>query len=114
VHGLTWCQRSEILKNEIKTYAHKLRNKIQKKDPNPVLATLKLHCKMVSMTTLLDTTKIETRLFINNEFVDSVSGKTFDTVDPATAQVICSVQEAGAADVDNAVSIGPVCVNRIH
>lgn len=56
------------------------------------------------MTTLLDTTKIETRLFINNEFVDSLAGKAFDTIDPATEQVICSVQEAGAADVDKAVS----------
>ena len=60
---------------------------------------------MVSMTTLLDTTKIETRLFINNEFVDSLAGKAFDTIDPATEQVICSVQEAGAADVDKAVSM---------
>ena len=60
---------------------------------------------MGSLTKLLDTTKIETRLFINNEFVDSVSGKTFDTIDPATEQVICSVQEAGAADVDKAVSM---------
>jgi hypothetical protein len=59
---------------------------------------------MASMATFLDTTKIETRLFINNEFVDSVSGKTFDTINPATEQVICSVQEAGTADVDKAVS----------
>ena len=69
---------------------------------------------MGSLTKLLDTTKIETRLFINNEFVDSVSGKTFDTIDPATEQVICSVQEAGAADVDKAVSMVNVCcVNRV-
>jgi hypothetical protein len=64
---------------------------------------------MASMTTLLDSTKIETRLFINNEFVDSLSGKKFDTVDPATEQVICSVQEAGAADVDIAVGMS-TCV----
>ena len=45
----------------------------------------------------------ETRLFINNEFVNSVSGKTFPTVNPVTEEVICQVQEADAADVDLAV-----------
>jgi len=47
--------------------------------------------------------EIETRLFINNEFVNSVSGKTFDTINPATEETICSVQEADAADVNIAV-----------
>jgi acyl-CoA reductase-like NAD-dependent aldehyde dehydrogenase len=54
---------------------------------------------------LVDISKLETRLFINNEFVNSVSGKTFDTVNPATEEVICSVQEADAADVDKAVRV---------
>jgi hypothetical protein len=58
-------------------------------------------CKMVSP---VDVTKLETRLFINNEFVNSASGKTFDTVNPATEEVICSVQQALEADVDKAVS----------
>ncbi len=48
--------------------------------------------------------KLETRLFINNEFVNSVSGKKFETIDPATEEVICSVHEAGPEDVDKAVS----------
>jgi aldehyde dehydrogenase (NAD+) len=52
----------------------------------------------------IDVSQLETRLFINNEFVPSISGKTFDTVNPATEQVICSVYEAEAADVDKAVS----------
>lgn len=56
------------------------------------------------MVSSVDTTKLETRLFINNEFVNSVSGKTFDTVNPATEEVICSVQQALEADVDKAVS----------
>jgi len=46
---------------------------------------------------------LETRLFINNEFVNSVSGKTFPTINPATEEIICGVQEADAADVDLAV-----------
>jgi hypothetical protein len=53
----------------------------------------------------IDVAQLETRLFINNEFVNSVSGKTFNTVNPATEEVICLVQEADAADVDKAVSI---------
>lgn len=34
-----------------------------------------------------------TRLFINNEFVESVSGKTFAAIDPATEQEICQLAE---------------------
>lgn len=48
--------------------------------------------------------QFENRLFINNEFVPSVSGKMFDTVDPSTEKVITSVYEADAADVDLAVA----------
>ena len=33
------------------------------------------------------------QLFINNEFVDSVSGKTFSTSNPVTAEKICDVAE---------------------
>lgn len=43
------------------------------------------------------------KLLINNEWVDSVSGKTFATINPATADEICQVAEADAADVDKAV-----------
>ena len=47
---------------------------------------------------------IITKLFINNEFVDSESKETFDTIDPATEEVIATVQRAGSLDVDKAVS----------
>ena len=33
------------------------------------------------------------QIFINNEFVSSVSGKTFPTVDPSTGKKICDIQE---------------------
>lgn len=46
---------------------------------------------------------IEDRLFINNEFVESVSGKRFDVIDPATEKVSASVYEAGQEDVELAV-----------
>ncbi len=44
-----------------------------------------------------------TQLLINNEWVNAESGKTFDTIDPATGDVIAKVAEADAADVNKAV-----------
>jgi len=44
-----------------------------------------------------------TQLLINNEWVESSSGKRFETINPATGEVICDVAEADAADVDKAV-----------
>jgi acyl-CoA reductase-like NAD-dependent aldehyde dehydrogenase len=44
-----------------------------------------------------------TQLFINNQYVNSVSGKTFNTINPATGDVIARVQEGDKADVDKAV-----------
>lgn len=44
-----------------------------------------------------------TRLLIDGEFRDSVSGKTFQTISPATEEPIAEVAEADAADVDLAV-----------
>ena len=44
-----------------------------------------------------------TKLFINNEFVDSISGKTFGTINPATEEVICQVSEGDKEDVKVAV-----------
>jgi acyl-CoA reductase-like NAD-dependent aldehyde dehydrogenase len=43
------------------------------------------------------------KLFIDNEFVDAVSGKQFDVINPATEEVIAKVAEADADDVDKAV-----------
>ncbi|CEJ94784.1 Putative Aldehyde dehydrogenase [[Torrubiella] hemipterigena] len=46
---------------------------------------------------------IESRLFINNEFIPSVSGKRFDVISPITEAVSASVYEAGVEDVELAV-----------
>ncbi|RLS84653.1 MAG: aldehyde dehydrogenase family protein [Planctomycetota bacterium] len=43
------------------------------------------------------------KLFINGKWVNSISGKTFATLNPATGQEICKVAEADSADVDLAV-----------
>ncbi|KAF7717768.1 Aldehyde dehydrogenase [Penicillium ucsense] len=42
-------------------------------------------------------------LFINNEFIKGVEGKTFETINPTTEKVITSVHEATEKDVDVAV-----------
>lgn len=46
---------------------------------------------------------IHKRLLINNEWVDPVDGETFDTLNPATGEVIAKVAAAGPKDVDLAV-----------
>ncbi|CAN6442217.1 unnamed protein product [Victoria cruziana] len=44
-----------------------------------------------------------TKLFINGEFVDAVSGKSFDTIDPRTGDRIAKIAEGDEADIDLAV-----------
>ena len=44
------------------------------------------------------------KLLICGEWVLAKSGKTFDTIDPATEQVLVAVAEADKADVDAAVT----------
>ena len=51
----------------------------------------------------MDTPIKFTKIFINNDWCDSVSGKTFPTINPATGAKICDVQEGDKADVDKAV-----------
>jgi betaine-aldehyde dehydrogenase len=46
----------------------------------------------------------EQKLFIDGASVNATSGDTFETVNPATGEVICTVQSAGADDVDRAVA----------
>jgi len=43
-------------------------------------------------------------LYINGEYVQSISGKTFDVLDPATEGVIARVSEAQEEDIDVAVA----------
>ncbi|KAJ5227205.1 uncharacterized protein N7469_007211 [Penicillium citrinum] len=47
---------------------------------------------------------IETRLFINNEFRESSSKKTFEVIYPFTKEVVANVHEADVKDVDDAVA----------
>jgi aldehyde dehydrogenase (NAD+) len=47
--------------------------------------------------------KLQTKMLIGGRWVDSASGKTFATINPATEEVIAEVAEGDAADIDRAV-----------
>jgi aldehyde dehydrogenase (NAD+) len=44
------------------------------------------------------------RMLIGNQWVDSASGKTFDSINPATGEVLASVAEGDAEDINRAVA----------
>jgi len=43
------------------------------------------------------------KIFVNNEWMDAASGKTFPTINPSTGEVICEIAAGDKADVDKAV-----------
>ncbi|TDH16767.1 hypothetical protein EPR50_G00001390 [Perca flavescens] len=53
-----------------------------------------------------------TKIFINNEWHTSSSGKTFPTFNPATGVKICDVEEADKEDVDRAVGAAKAAGQR--
>lgn len=44
------------------------------------------------------------QLYIDGQLVDATSGRTFETINPATGEPLAEVQEASQADVDHAVA----------
>ncbi len=44
------------------------------------------------------------QLFVNGRFEDAASGKTFDTINPATGEVIAAIAEGDSVDIDRAVT----------
>jgi gamma-glutamyl-gamma-aminobutyraldehyde dehydrogenase len=47
--------------------------------------------------------RLETRFFINGRFVDAIDGNRFESVNPATGEIIAEVAAANEKDVDAAV-----------
>ena len=45
------------------------------------------------------------KLFIDGEFVDSKSGKTFESIDPGTELPFAMVAQAGKADAEAAIML---------
>src|ERR1700720_2994177 len=60
---------------------------------------------MATATTVMEpNVKISaTKLLINGQWVNSVSGKTFPSINPSTGEELARIAEADAADVDKAV-----------
>ncbi len=46
---------------------------------------------------------MHTQLFINGQWQEAASGRTFPTINPATTEVIAEIAEGDAADIDRAV-----------
>jgi aldehyde dehydrogenase (NAD+) len=46
----------------------------------------------------------QTKMLINGKWVNSASGKTFETINPCNGEVLANVQEGDKADVDKAVA----------
>jgi aldehyde dehydrogenase (NAD+) len=68
-----------------------------RKDP-----TVTTHAQADTRPAFLDGTS--KRLLIDGRWVAAASGKTFDTVDPSTGQVLASVAAGDREDVDRAVA----------
>jgi len=45
-----------------------------------------------------------TQAFINGEYVPSISGQTFDTINPATGKILAKITSCTAEDVNIAVA----------
>src|ERR1051325_4482448 len=45
----------------------------------------------------------QTKMLIDGKWINSTSGRTFETINPATGDVIANVAEGEAPDVDKAV-----------
>uniref|UniRef100_A0A4X2KDV6 Aldehyde dehydrogenase domain-containing protein n=1 Tax=Vombatus ursinus TaxID=29139 RepID=A0A4X2KDV6_VOMUR len=69
-----------------------------KADPTALMASLHL---LPSPTLNLEIKY--TKIFINNEWQNSESGRVFPVYNPATGEQLCEVQEADKADIDKAV-----------
>ena len=53
--------------------------------------------------TIASNIKFEGRAFINGKYVDAIDGNKFETMNPATGEVLCSVSKCNSKDVDLAV-----------
>ncbi len=49
--------------------------------------------------------KFEGRAYINGKYVNSIDGETFETINPATGEVLCTVAKCNQKNVDLAVQV---------
>jgi len=74
---------------------------------------MKSHEINITIPNIEKTIQINTGLFINNEFVEAVDGKKFETINPSTGEVIAKVSEASEKDVDIAVEAAVEAYNNV-
>ena len=55
--------------------------------------------------------KFEGRAFINGKYVDAIDGGKFETMNPATGDILCSVAKCNSKDVDLAVNVSRKAFN---
>ena len=65
---------------------------------------LKLHKNQEKYVISIQSASKKYQLFIDGQWVDSESGKTFKTPNPATGETLAEVAEADKADIDKAVA----------
>ncbi|CAG8475399.1 3103_t:CDS:2 [Ambispora leptoticha] len=58
------------------------------------------------------TLEVQTGLFINNKFVESIDGRRFETENPSTGKLIITVAEASEKDIDLAVDVATKAFNN--
>lgn len=57
----------------------------------------------MSILNLKNTSLLKTKSYINGQWLDADSGKTFDVKDPASGKVIASVADLGVAETRRAI-----------
>eukprot|EP01112_Ceratiomyxa_fruticulosa_P019028 TRINITY_DN6161_c0_g1_i1.p1 TRINITY_DN6161_c0_g1~~TRINITY_DN6161_c0_g1_i1.p1 ORF type:complete len:498 (+),score=97.32 TRINITY_DN6161_c0_g1_i1:155-1648(+) len=68
--------------------------------------------KTVTINANSKSISVHTQLFINNEWHDSIDGKTLPVINPSTEEVITTVSIGNEKDVDRAVSAARSAFNR--
>ena len=53
---------------------------------------------------IIEVNNILTQAFIDGQFCDAESGRTFETINPASGKVIATIAESDEADVNKAVA----------
>ncbi len=55
------------------------------------------------ITKLTSELPLRTRAFINGAFTEAIAGRKFESINPATGELICAVSHCQSEDIDNAV-----------
>ena len=53
------------------------------------------------------------KLYVNGSFIESASGKTFKTPNPATGETLAVVSEAGREDIHKAVVAARMALTKV-